>query len=88
MRINSAYLAAYRGGIAHTGCVTIVREALHEPDPALPAGASHFVDTRVDTGRSVPRQRLGQTLTNVDIRAAQRLCQGTPPVSKSSAWPG
>lgn len=29
--------------------VTIAREALREPGPALPAGAAHIVDTRVDT---------------------------------------
>lgn len=31
MRTSSAYLAAYRSGIAHSDCVTIVREALREP---------------------------------------------------------
>jgi hypothetical protein len=49
MRTSSAYLAAYCGRIAHGTFATIVREALREPGPALPAGAAHIVDTRVDT---------------------------------------
>lgn len=30
MRTSSAYLAAYRSGIAHSDCVTIVRDGLRE----------------------------------------------------------
>lgn len=45
MRTSSAYLAAHRGRITHGACVTIVREALREPGPALPAGAAYIVDT-------------------------------------------
>lgn len=45
VRTSSAYLAAYLGRIAHSACVTIVREALRETGPALPARATHFVDT-------------------------------------------
>lgn len=48
-------------GLAHCACVTIVRGALREPGPALPAEANHFVDTKVDTGRSSQRQRLVKT---------------------------
>lgn len=50
MLTNSAYLAAYRGSIAHSDCVKIVRGALRETGPALPAGAPLFLDTGVATG--------------------------------------
>ncbi len=78
MRTSGAYLAAdyYRLPALR------LREALREPGPPLPAGTAHLVDTRVDTGRSVPRQRPGQPLTNVDIEAAKRRSPGAAPVRK------
>lgn len=59
VRTSSAYLAAYLGRITHSDCVTIVREALRVIGPVLPARTAHSVDTSLDTGRSVPRQRPG-----------------------------
>jgi len=99
MRTSSAYLAAYRRWVTHSDCVTIVREALRETGPALPAGAAHFVDTRVDTGfRAIasdptqpdilPEWRPGRMLTNVDIEAARHCLLGAALLANVSAWPG
>lgn len=88
VRTNSAHLAAYRRRVAHFDCVAIVREALRELGPALPAGAAHIVDTRVDTYSSVPHQLPGQKLTNVDIRTVRRRRRSPALLANVSAWPG
>lgn len=85
VRTSSAYLAAYLSMVTHSDCVRIVREPLREPGLAPLAVAAHFMDTRVDTGRSVPRQRPDQTLTSERQGAAIR---SSVLLADVSAWPG